>query len=339
MGFFSKVFKGIGKVFRKIGRGLKKVVAKIGKFMGKIGIVGQIALGLLLPGVGSMLSGMLGSVGGALAGSSNILLRGAGQFIEKAISLGTQVGKAFSTVTEGVTKVVGETVGTFANELGLGDITKTLTGGKIDITNKNFGNLFERTSEAITNTVAEVKDIFSPLSSAGSIPTSADVAAEYDYTKKDQAPITEEQVADYTKEWDIKQNVSKVANENTILKSQPSLLDSGIAAGKEFFTDLPGKGVEAATSGFQSGVESKVLNELGVETRPVQNITSVSGYVPTIDMSGTSDIGIASAQFNPIDYMANNSESMSLKPFGFNANIYNYANQYKGAMSQYGYAV
>jgi hypothetical protein len=82
-----------------------------------------------------------------------------------------------------------------------------------------------------------------------------------------------------------------------------------------------------------------VLNELGVETRPVQNITSVSGYVPTIDMSGTSDIGIASAQFNPIDYMANNSESMSLKPFGFNANIYNYANQYKGAMSQYGYAV
>jgi hypothetical protein len=350
MGFFSKVFKGVGKVFRKIGRGLKKVVAKIGKFMGKIGIVGQIALGLLLPGVGSMLSGMLGSVGGALAGSSNILLRGAGQFIEKAISLGTQVGKAFSTVTEGVTKVVGETVGTFANELGLGDITKTLTGGKIDITNKNFGNLFERTSEAITNTVAEVKDIFSPLSSAGSIPTSADVAAEYDYTKKDQAPITEEQVADYTKEWDIKQNVSKVANENTILKSQPSLLDNivegikeipdkVIDAGKEFFTDLPGKGVEAATSGFQSGVESKVLNELGVETRPVQNITSVSGYVPTIDMSGTSDIGIGSAQFNPIDYMANNSESMSLKPFGFNANIYNYANQYKGAMSQYGYAV
>ena len=158
MGLFSKVFKGVGKVFRKIGRGLKKVVAKIGKFMGKIGIVGQIALGLLLPGVGSMLSGMLGSVGGALAGSSNILLRGAGQFIEKAISLGTQVGKAFSTVTEGVTKVVGETVGTFANELGLGDVVKTLSGGKFDITNKNFSNLFERTSEAITNTVAGVKE-------------------------------------------------------------------------------------------------------------------------------------------------------------------------------------
>jgi hypothetical protein len=26
MGFFSKVFKGIGKVFRKIGRGLKKLL-------------------------------------------------------------------------------------------------------------------------------------------------------------------------------------------------------------------------------------------------------------------------------------------------------------------------
>jgi hypothetical protein len=351
MGFFSKVFKGVGKVFRKIGRGLKKVVAKIGKFMGKIGIVGQIALGLLLPGVGSMLSGMLGSVGGALAGSSNILLRGAGQFIEKAISLGTQVGKTFSTVTEGVTKVIGETVGAVVNKIpGAGDLLKNISGGRINITDNNWSSVWDTAQTAVKDSIAAGKDIFSSLSSAGSIPTSADVAAEYDYTKKDQAPITEEQVADYTKEWDIKQNVSKVANENTILKPQPSLLDNivegikeipdkVIDAGKEFFTDIPGKTAEAATSGFQSGVKSKVLNELGVETRPVQNITSVSGYVPTIDMSGTSDIGIASAQFNPIDYMANNSESMSLRPFGYNASIYNYANQYKGAMSQYGYAV
>ena len=39
MGFFKKIFKGIGKVFKKIGRGIKKVVGKVGKFMNKIGIV------------------------------------------------------------------------------------------------------------------------------------------------------------------------------------------------------------------------------------------------------------------------------------------------------------
>jgi hypothetical protein len=344
MGFFSKVFKGVGKVFRKIGRGLKKVVGKIGKFMGKIGIVGQIALGLLLPGVGSMLSGMLGSVGGALAGSSNILLRGAGQFIEKAISLGTQVGNAFSTVTEGITKVVGETVGTFANELGLGDITKTLTGGKIDIANKNFGNLFERTSEAITNTVAEVKDIFSPLSSA--TPTSLSPP------EIEKARILEAKKAGVElPEWDKVVDISEVANENTLgytpaSTTSPSLLDRGITAIKE----APARFGEAVISTLEdypkeiagqikSGVTTQAMQKLGLEDEPVYNVTNVSGYVPTIDLEGTSDTGIASAQFNPIDYMANNSEAMSLKPFGFNANIYNYANQYKGAMSQYGYAV
>jgi hypothetical protein len=344
MGFFSKVFKGVGKVFRKIGRGLKKVVGKIGKFMGKIGIVGQIALGLLLPGVGQALSGMLGTVGGALAGSSNILLRGAGQFIEKAISLGTQVGNAFSTVTEGITKVVGETVGTFANELGLGDITKTLTGGKIDITNKNFGNLFERTSEAITNTVAEVKDIFAPLPSA--TPTSLSPP------EIEKARILEAEKAGVElPEWDKVVDISEVANENTLgytpaSTTSPSLLDRGITAIKE----APARFGEAAISTLEnypkeiasqikSGVTTQAMQKLGLEDEPVYNVTNVSGYVPSIDLEGTSDIGIGSAQFNPIDYMANNSESMSLKPFGFNANIYNYANQYKNAMSQYGYAV
>lgn len=365
MGFFKKVFKGIGKVFRKIGRGIKKVVGKIGKFMGKIGIVGQIALGLLLPGVGQALSGMLGSVGGALAGSSNILLQGAGKFIQGAIELGTTVGNAFSTVTEGVTKVVGETVGTFANELGLGDVVKTLSGGKFDIANKNFSNLFERTSEAITNTVAGVKEAVGytvseqaatqlaqqPLEAVSSDLTEklTGVAGDTSFGVEDVLPEIQVQ-GERWPEWDTIQNVSEVANKNTILKSQPSLLDNivegikeipdkAISAGKEFFTDIPGKTAEAATSGVQSAVKSKVMSLAGVETRPEYNVTNVSGYVPTIDMSGTSDIGIASAQFNPIDYMTNNSEAMSLKPFGFNANIYNYANQYKGAMSQYGYAV
>ena len=40
MGFFSKIFKGVGKVFKKIGKGIKSAFKKFGKFMGKIGIVG-----------------------------------------------------------------------------------------------------------------------------------------------------------------------------------------------------------------------------------------------------------------------------------------------------------
>ena len=52
MGFFKKLFRGVKKVFKKVGKGIKKVVGKVGKFMNKIGIVGQIAMSFLLPGIG-----------------------------------------------------------------------------------------------------------------------------------------------------------------------------------------------------------------------------------------------------------------------------------------------
>ena len=58
MGFFKKIFKGIGKVFKKIGKGIKSAFKKVGKWMGKLGIFGQIALSFI-PGLnifGSLLS-------------------------------------------------------------------------------------------------------------------------------------------------------------------------------------------------------------------------------------------------------------------------------------------
>ena len=62
MGFFSKIKKGFKKVVSKIGKGIRKVTKKVGKFMGKMGIVGQIGLALVLPGIGSMLGGFAGTL-------------------------------------------------------------------------------------------------------------------------------------------------------------------------------------------------------------------------------------------------------------------------------------
>ena len=44
MGFFKKIFKGVGKVFKKIGRGIKKVVGKLEKFRTGMGVVVQMEL-------------------------------------------------------------------------------------------------------------------------------------------------------------------------------------------------------------------------------------------------------------------------------------------------------
>ena len=126
MGFFKKIFKGVGKVFKKIGRGIKKVVGKFGKFMNKIGVVGQIAMAFILPGIGNALASGLGSmlglqgvtgmstlVGGAsgaggLLGSGNALLQGAGKVLQFAGKVASAPGKVFSSITNGVTSTIKE---------------------------------------------------------------------------------------------------------------------------------------------------------------------------------------------------------------------------------------
>ena len=370
MGFLSKAFKGIGKVFKKIGRGIKKVVGKIGKFMDKIGIVGQIGLSLLLPGVGQVLGGMLNTGLTALAGSSNVILSGAGKFLQGAIKVGTNVGKAFSSITEGVTKVVGETVGTFANELGLGDITKTLTGGKIDIANKNFSNLFERTSEAITNSISGVKEAVgytvsgetaSQLAQSSLETVSSDLTGKLTGAAGDTSlgvesvlqpiEVTAQRIptAAATETQSLLQPIEVTAKKiPTTTEVTPSFGERFKTAITEapgkigdaaigFVEDLPSRLTGAAQEGVESITKTKLAQAVGIKTTPEYNITNVAGFVPTIDLSGTSDIGTSSQPFNAIEYMANNSDMINMTPYGYSANIYNQAT-YQNRMREYGYA-
>ena len=121
MGFFSKVFKGIKKGFKKIGKGIKKGFAKFGKFMGKLGIMGQIAMMFIMPGIGGALMKGLGGIGQslmtAMAGSGNIILQGAAKVMQGAANFVSKAGNVFRNVTEGVTNFVGEFSKTAANKL------------------------------------------------------------------------------------------------------------------------------------------------------------------------------------------------------------------------------
>ena len=155
MGFFKKLFKGVKKVFKKVGKGIKKVVGKVGKFMNKTGIVGQIAMSFLLPGIG----GMLGKAAGAMMASSSAIVSGAGTFLNAAVNIATKAGSLVKSVGDGVMKVVGQTVGTVINQIpGAGEFIKGFTKGGIDITQmKNFsgpGGIMDTASKAITDVAA-----------------------------------------------------------------------------------------------------------------------------------------------------------------------------------------
>ena len=128
MGFFSKVFKGIKKTFKKIGRGIKKVASKVGKFVGKLGIVGQIGLMFILPGIGGALGSAFNGLTGFLSATQNPILKGLGTVLKHAGSFASKAGNVFKTVTEGVTKFVTE-VGRGAFNQVTGGAFKSVIGG------------------------------------------------------------------------------------------------------------------------------------------------------------------------------------------------------------------
>jgi hypothetical protein len=115
MGFFKKIFKGVGKVFKKIGKGIKKAFMKFGKFMNKAGILGQVAMAFILPGIGSA----LGSMVGAAAASANPLIAGMGKVLQFAGKVASAPGKVFSSITKGVTSTLTEFSKTALSKMGV----------------------------------------------------------------------------------------------------------------------------------------------------------------------------------------------------------------------------
>lgn len=165
MGFFSKIFKGVKKVWKSIGKRIKKTFKSIGKFMGKIGVVGQIALSILLPGIGTMIGGL---AGGMMA-SGSALVRGAGTFLNAAVNVGSKMGGLVKTVTQGVTKVVGNVAGAVLNKIpGATNLVKNVTssiginsGKGINMANASFENAVKAAQSTVTDFAAQGRDLFS----------------------------------------------------------------------------------------------------------------------------------------------------------------------------------
>lgn len=171
-GLVKKVFKGIKKAVSKTWKGIKSAFKSIGKFMGKIGIVGQIGLALLLPGVGQILSNMLvgavpgvtGGLAGALQGMGAVGKAASG-FIKGAVKFASNTSKFFGNITDGVKQIVGDTIGAAAQSLGIGADTaigKGLTKIGVNMDVDGWGGIFTNAEKSLSNIGSSFTDIFTP---------------------------------------------------------------------------------------------------------------------------------------------------------------------------------
>ena len=165
MGFFSKVFKSVGKVFKKIGKGIKSAFKKFGKFMNKIGILGQVAMFFIMPYVGAALGGMWTGIAGqtaAQAGATATAAVTAGTATAAQAATAATVAAGGSAAATGlmaggtVAQTVGKVMQFTANTVGkVGTVFNNITKGVTD-TLGNFAktasnNMFGTTFDAASN--------------------------------------------------------------------------------------------------------------------------------------------------------------------------------------------
>ena len=114
------------KSFKKIGKGIKSAFMKFGKFMGKIGVVGQIAMMFILPGIGAaLLKGVTGAFG-AIVGQTAAQAGAAAAGTAAAGTAATTAAVTTAT-TQALTNGATQAAATAAGELVKQSAMKTAT--------------------------------------------------------------------------------------------------------------------------------------------------------------------------------------------------------------------
>jgi hypothetical protein len=215
MGFFSKIWKGVKKGFKAIGKGIKSAAKKVGKFMDKIGVVGQIALSFILPGIGGMLSKGVG----LLAGQSGII-GGIGKVLQTAGKFANTVGNAFKTVTDGIFSFVKTMGGTMVNKLGnMFGVDKLVTSAP-----DSFTEGFQKWMRGVGD---DFNNITSPWREASEqVTTSIDNSFESSYEWPVEDTFTDDITAGFDEEFVTPQSLGEQSDSWTF----PTFEDGQVAA-------------------------------------------------------------------------------------------------------------
>lgn len=240
----KKIVKGIGKGIKKIGKGLKKVMGKIMKPFAKLGIVGQIALGFIMPwAAGAIFSGF-GTLATSMAASSNMFIKAAGT-VMKGIHAGASTVKgAFTKVTDaisgGLETVTGKAKEMFGIKADASDFIKNAP----EMKEFDFGS---NLSEKAISDVAATKTIEGQL--ASTIPNAI-------------GKVTDSVIGD----------ISKKATEETLLGSI-----------KKAAFEAPGKLVDgtiaSTTAGIKEGIARSISPEGDINYPP--NVVDMLGTTNT----------------------------------------------------------
>ncbi len=230
MGWLRKKAKQIGKAIKKIGKKIKKVIGKIAKPFAKLGIVGQIALGFIMPWAAGAVFKGFGTLASTMAGSSNFFAKAAGT-VMKGIHAGASAVKgAFTKVTDAISGGLQNITGKAKEMFGIKADASDFVKNSPDMKEFDLGtNLSEK---AISDTAAS-KTIEGQLSQT--IPDAI-------------GKVSDDVISDIAKK-----TTEKTFTENVLAKSKEAILDA------------PGKLVEGTISSATAGVKEGIARSISPE--------------------------------------------------------------------------
>jgi len=253
--FFKKITKPFKKIIKKVGKGIKKIAKGIGKVFGKIakpfaklGIVGQIALGFLMPwAIGGIMGGLsstaFGSYASSLVGSTNIFAKAAG-YMMKGVHWGaTKISSAYSFVTDKIKQGFSY----------LGDKTKQVFGG---VTPE------DSISKAITNPKAP--DFSTPEGLKIAEEAVADSFVTDGLTKETSTLLAKaEEASRIGTSSTVNLNIPEIKLDGSSLSGQTGIKIGTEKAATETFLDRAKKGVVDVAVAAPSQILSSVVSGAG----------------------------------------------------------------------------
>ena len=264
MGFFKKLGKIISKPFRVIGKHVKKQFKRFGKFMGRIGIVGQIAMMFILPGVGAALAKGFGALWSGVIGQTAAQGAAAAAATGAATTAAATAGgaSAAAAAASGATAAAG--VSTAASGL-LGSSNAILRGAGMVL---EKGAQFARTIQAGYKTVSQaVTGVFTEtgkwIGGKLGMKTAEGAAmkgtwANYSKGVTDSFAKLGDKAAEF---WSPITDVGKVGG-NTAIKL-PTIGTNAVEAAKATTAELAGKTTtEVASSNIYTDIDTMSTTEL-----------------------------------------------------------------------------
>ena len=341
----KKVVKKIGKGIKSAVKSIGKFMNKIG-VVGQIAMMFVLPAigGALMKGLGTGFNALVGksavfttagttgtlTAGTGMLGSSSAIIRGAGHVLKAAGNFVKAGHSAFKTVTSGIGSFVKEFTGTALKKIpgmdklmpSLKNAPDTFFGGK------GSGSAWDRVSQKVmTNGEAFVKDFnkaigYTPPPSAVTTgtTTAAKTVSVVDSTVKDIDMGSEEFKVDKFTRDDVviekptigeKSLLSQDDAEKGFFEKLGESTKAAVESIPDKIVEVPSKFVDNLDDTIQSGLQSKVLTETGLQEEPVYT-TVYEGSVRVPEMATAAFMGqYGSPEINDRAYQ------MSVNPSGF----------------------